>query len=100
MLERGDSNGRIHRLENGLREVTFFVRGSKPRTKGSFKPMRHKHTGKAILVPQQRETASWEAIVSYCAAQAWTGPPSKLPIEIFLEFVLQRPQTSGCSSSP
>lgn len=76
--------------------MTFFVSGI-PRTKGSWKPVRHRKTGKTLLVPSGRETVPWQESVAWAAKQeamikAREMSPSGVAVSLHLTYFLPRPE--------
>jgi crossover junction endodeoxyribonuclease RusA len=69
--------------------TSFFVEGL-PRPKGSFKPIKNKHTGKVVLIAG-KETTAWQRAVENEARKYAPPTPLTGAVEIFAVFYLPRP---------
>jgi Holliday junction resolvase RusA-like endonuclease len=75
--------------------VSFFVHGI-PGPAGSKRPIKHKHTGRIMLIDSGGErTKRWRDNVHLAAVQAMNGAPpipAGTPITLAVEFFMPRPK--------
>ena len=78
-----------------------------PATKGSYKPVRNRRTGKTLLVGMNRHEHEWRARVAREVRSQWftqhpTRPMPHLdtPITVRVVFLLPRPKSVSLASRP
>jgi crossover junction endodeoxyribonuclease RusA len=80
-------------LRGELREVRFTVHGAAV-TKGSFRAVADKNSGRPILKPDQPGTAKWAARVAAVAETHAPDPPLRGPVCVILAFALAKPKSA------
>lgn len=81
--------------------LDVFVPGE-PKTQGSFRPIKHKVTGKAVMIPSNNTgQRDWRAYMRDVVGQAWAGrQPSTDPVVMCLDFVLPRRKSAPKGWTP
>ncbi len=71
----------------------FSVSG-KPASRGSKRPVRHKHTGRIMLIDSCKRSYGYMADIKAAAIEAMAGKsPLECPVMLFVQFRFQRPKS-------
>ncbi len=71
--------------------INFFVPGT-PAPGGSKRPIKHKHTGKVVVIDDAKGNKAWRDRVAAFAFEHYTSEPLKGPLSLRLMFIVTRPK--------